>query len=476
VDVTSTAEPVALKGSPHFRAGTMGITMRSVKVVVLAWAGLAVSVVALSYSLNGSMDAGLAIDDHATVVLEVQRGYPAWAVGIRPGQRIVEHRSGDQPGGWWIATEDETGRRGLGTAPYETMLRLTVVASMAALGCALLALVLLGLRRRRAATLAVLAFSIAAVPYLVLRSPIIGDAVVLAAGLVPAAWIACEVPLRARSRVLLVAGVSALGITNLVGVATGIAVPPALGMGNSPLALAWPALLVALAVTAVAVGTGFRAALLGAAGRGFRPLDGVVVGLVLVLALLAGFLGLPDWSAVAFALVALLGYAVSRGAVTRTLDRVLLAELREREGLRAAEEERARISREIHDDSLQALAGVIQQLEEPGADTAAARDALRTVAERLRSVATEMHPPVLDDLGLVPAIEAAANAVPSPPVAITIENRTGYARGERPPQDVELAAYRIIVEALANAVPRRGPAHHHQRRGDQGSRPAGGDR
>jgi two-component system NarL family sensor kinase len=63
-----------------------------------------------------------------------------------------------------------------------------------------------------------------------------------------------------------------------------------------------------------------------------------------------------------------------------------------------------------------------------------------------------MHPPVLDDLGLVPAIEAAAHAVPSPRVAITIENRTGYTRAERPPQEVELAAYRIVVEAIANAV------------------------
>lgn len=70
-----------------------------------------------------------------------------------------------------------------------------------------------------------------------------------------------------------------------------------------------------------------------------------------------------------------------------------------------------------------------------------------------------MHPPVLDDLGLVPAIEAAAHAVPSPPVAITIENRTGCTRAERPPQEVELAAYRIVVEAIANAV-RHADARH----------------
>ena len=262
---------VEVEGSPHFRAGTMDITMRYLKSAVLAWAALAVSVVALSYALNGAMDAGLMIDDHATIVLEVQRGYPAWAVGIRPGQRIVEFRTGDQPGGWWIVTEDDTGSRGLGIAPYEAMLRFTVVAPLAGMGCALLALVLLGLRRRRAATLAVLAFPLAAVPYLALRSPIIGDAVVLAAGVVPAAWIASEARLRPRSRVLLVAGVSALGIANLVGVTTGIGVAPAMGMGDSALALVWPALLLGLAVTAVLVGSGFTSARRGAMGRGLGP-------------------------------------------------------------------------------------------------------------------------------------------------------------------------------------------------------------
>ena len=49
--------------------------------------------------------------------------------------------------------------------------------------------------------------------------------------------------------------------------------------------------------------------------------------------------------------------------------------------------------------------------------------------------------------------------MPSPPVDIAIENRTGYTRAERPPQEVELAAYRIVVEAIANAV-RHAEAHH----------------
>ncbi len=438
----------------------MGITMRSVKVAVLAWVALAVCVLATSYALSGTLDPGMSTDDSRTVVLEVQPGYLAWAAGIRPGQRVVESRYGDEPGGWRMVTEDEAGSHALGAVPYEPLLRISAIASLAGVACALLALVFVGLRRRRAAMLAVLAFPLAAVPYLILRSPVDGDAVGLAAGVLPAAWIASEARLRPRSlRLLLVALVGAIGLANLVGVAAGVGVAPALGIGGYPLGLVWPGVIVGLAGLTLAVGSGVTATRVGASMRGLRPLDGAVLGALIAVGLLVWSLGLADWITLVFALIALLGYALSRGTVTRALDRVLLAELREREALQATEVERARISREIHDDSLQALAGVIQQLEEPAADAAAARDALRTVAERLRSVATEMHPPVLDDLGLVPAIEAAANAVTSPPVGVAIENHSGYTRAERPPQHVELAAYRIVAEAIANAV-RHAEAQH----------------
>ncbi len=62
-------------------------------------------------------------------------------------------------------------------------------------------------------------------------------------------------------------------------------------------------------------------------------------------------------------------------------------------------------------------------------------------------------PPVLDDLGLVPALEAAVReAAGAMEVRMEVANETGYTRSERPPSEVELAIYRIVQEASTNAV------------------------
>jgi signal transduction histidine kinase len=100
---------------------------------------------------------------------------------------------------------------------------------------------------------------------------------------------------------------------------------------------------------------------------------------------------------------------------------------------------------------LQALAGVIIKLEDRP-NTEGERDTLRTVAGQLRNIATALHPPVLDDLGLVPAVESMfADAGPIP-VELAIENGSGFLTSERPPFAVELATYRIIQEAATNAI------------------------
>ena len=73
-------------------------------------------------------------------------------------------------------------------------------------------------------------------------------------------------------------------------------------------------------------------------------------------------------------------------------------------------------------------------------------------------MATELHPPVLDDLGLGPAIDAGARLLAqgagpdAPEIVVRIANQTGYTRAERAPADVELAVYRITQEAMENAV------------------------
>lgn len=82
--------------------------------------------------------------------------------------------------------------------------------------------------------------------------------------------------------------------------------------------------------------------------------------------------------------------------------------------------------------------------------------ALRRVADGLRRLTSELHPPVLDDLGLVAAIDhlvdQTGGAQTGVALAVQIEDRTGVARAERPPEEVELNLFRIVQEALGNSL------------------------
>jgi len=113
----------------------------------------------------------------------------------------------------------------------------------------------------------------------------------------------------------------------------------------------------------------------------------------------------------------------------------------------ATEAERARLAADIHDDALQELTLLVRRLETAG-DTEGA-ELGRTVAERLRAICGDLRLPILDDLGVGPALDW---------LVLRIERLAGgevrleRADGSRPPAEVELAFFRVAQEALANAV------------------------
>ena len=159
---------------------------------------------------------------------------------------------------------------------------------------------------------------------------------------------------------------------------------------------------------------------------------------------------------VVLGLAALMGtYPRLRHVAIRMLDRLLLADLRDRTSITAAEDERARLARDLHDTPLQELAGVIQRLELVP-EAKGEGDRLRDVAHQLRTVATDLRPPVLDDLGLVAALKFLADHAPvsgpTSAVRVTVENEAGLRPRQRPPSEVELAAFRIMQEAVSNAL------------------------
>ena len=148
------------------------------------------------------------------------------------------------------------------------------------------------------------------------------------------------------------------------------------------------------------------------------------------------------------------------GAVfNQMLDR-LEAERRESgwNALTTQEGERKRVAQELHDEVGQALTAVMLQIgrlakRAPGDLQDDLREALETTRESLedvRRIARQLRPEALDDLGLVPALNALATA---------FADRTGLLIRRRIPDsipalsdDAELVVFRVAQESLTNAA------------------------
>lgn len=127
--------------------------------------------------------------------------------------------------------------------------------------------------------------------------------------------------------------------------------------------------------------------------------------------------------------------------------------------LEAAEEERKRLAQELYSDTAQSLSELMIRLRLARARSDAAagdaaldevREGLAAAIERLRRYASDLRPPALDMLGLVPAVEAYARSLAGS-VGLEVQVRTEPVAGLLAPE-AELALYRIIQEALSNAA------------------------
>jgi len=120
------------------------------------------------------------------------------------------------------------------------------------------------------------------------------------------------------------------------------------------------------------------------------------------------------------------------------------------------EEERRQLASDIHDDAIQAMVAVTLELQVLGGRL---RDpAAHALLERLKATATdsvgrlrqlvfELHPPLLDQVGLAAALEQyARRASELAGFSVQVSNEV---RGELP-AEVRVLAYRIVQEALAN--------------------------
>ena len=126
---------------------------------------------------------------------------------------------------------------------------------------------------------------------------------------------------------------------------------------------------------------------------------------------------------------------------------------------RAQEDERLRISRELHDETAQMLAGLSRDIAsfstgESGLTQALAErlQKLRVVAdsalEEVRRFSQDLRPSILDDLGLVPALEWLLSNLEKQYKISTSMSINGNQRRLAP--EKELIVFRIAQEALSN--------------------------
>jgi two-component system sensor histidine kinase UhpB len=123
------------------------------------------------------------------------------------------------------------------------------------------------------------------------------------------------------------------------------------------------------------------------------------------------------------------------------------------------EEERRRLARDLHDDTIQSLIALNQQIQlaqmaATDEDTNARLTSMQQMAEQivadLRRLTRDLRPIYLEDLGLVPALEILARDM-SQLMDMPVSFET-IGKERRLAADVELALYRIAQEALSNVA------------------------
>lgn len=133
--------------------------------------------------------------------------------------------------------------------------------------------------------------------------------------------------------------------------------------------------------------------------------------------------------------------------------------------LAAQEEERARVARDLHDEVNQSLTGLLLRLEatresappELAAELAETRTLANRAMQELLTLARQLRPTALDDLGLRAALDSHVTQLGRQTgIETAFESEGSFVSV---PQDVQIVAYRVAQEALSNAVRHSGARH-----------------
>lgn len=128
--------------------------------------------------------------------------------------------------------------------------------------------------------------------------------------------------------------------------------------------------------------------------------------------------------------------------------------------LTAQEAERRRIARDLHDEVGQTLTSLLigfrtitdaESLEAARTRSLELRETTSTLLDDIKRLARGLRPSVLDDLGLVPALERLTLDI-SRVHDVEVSLETSGLTANRLPEVVEVTVYRIVQESLNNTV------------------------
>jgi signal transduction histidine kinase len=148
--------------------------------------------------------------------------------------------------------------------------------------------------------------------------------------------------------------------------------------------------------------------------------------------------------------------------------RAAAADMRHRLAMEAAEAERTRWARELHDETLQAIAAAklllssARRSEDPEAMKIAIGEAVEQLQQdmdNLRALIADLRPGALDQLGVEAAIADLTGRLARTGLEIDVDVDLAHEQGEEPQRlvpELETAVYRTVQEALSNIVKHSG--------------------
>ena len=129
----------------------------------------------------------------------------------------------------------------------------------------------------------------------------------------------------------------------------------------------------------------------------------------------------------------------------------------------AQEEERKRLSREIHDGPAQMMANVLMRtdlieriyndkgIEQAFAELSDLKQTVRNALSEVRRIIYDLRPMALDDLGIVPTLKKYINTVMEYNVPVEISFRAPDSE-KKLPKDYEVAIFRVVQECINNSI------------------------